>query len=118
MNVDASPGLLCDVPDGGAAPADDCSDHVAGDEYAEREVHAAGRARAAPLLLAAKPLFRWPARHGFLDGPARRTPSLTLLHSSANIRATCEVNFQILINKGFKTYTFLTSFYQYIIIHK
>jgi hypothetical protein len=38
MNVDASPGLLCDVADGGAALADDCSDHVAGDKTAEREV--------------------------------------------------------------------------------
>ncbi len=46
MNVDASPELLCDVPDGGAAPADDCSNHVAGDETAEREVDAAGRVSA------------------------------------------------------------------------
>jgi hypothetical protein len=81
MNVDASPGLLCDVPDGGAALADDCSDHVAGDETAEREVApraghewrltrrpAAGRSA---VLLAARPT-RIPRQ----AGPSHPLPSL------------------------------------------
>ena len=42
MNIDPGPGLLGDVPDGGAAAADDGAHHVAGDEDPQGEVHTPG----------------------------------------------------------------------------